>query len=350
MKRIGVNLLKVGVPLAIGIWLIFYFYDALEPAQREELFAAFRKADLWWLLLATIVGWLSHIARSWRWRYLLDPLGYRPGFWNSYHAVMSGYFLNLFIPRAGEASRALSLRRTEQVPFEKGFGTIMAERVVDMVILLGLAGVTLLLQLEKLELFRARIAYFRQGQPAEATTSAGWPWLLAGVILLAASGVLLIITRPALRDKARELLGGFLQGLKSVVHTRKLGSFIVYSILIWAAYVGMFRIGFEALPETAGIPWAGVLAGFIAGAIGIVLVQGGIGVYPAFVALILSVYMAPPEGGGYIRPEALAIGWLLWVVQTLMLIVLGGLSLFLLAIKQPRSHERDQQPEQQPHR
>ena len=82
---------------------------------------------------------------------------------------------------------------------------------------------------------------------------------------------------------------------------------------------------------TAEVPWAGILAGFVAGAIGIVLVQGGIGVYPAFVALIVSVYMAPPEGGGLLRPEALAMGWLIWVAQTLMVIVLGGLSLLLIS-------------------
>ena len=87
------------------------------------------------------------------------------------------------------------------------------------------------------------------------------------------------------------------------------------------------------MPSTSAVPFAGILAGFVAGAIGIVLVQGGIGVYPAFVALIVSIYMLPADGGGLIRPEALAMGWLLWVAQTLMLIVLGGLSLLLLTVR-----------------
>lgn len=336
MKKAVINILKVGVPLAIGVWLVFYFYDALDEQQRAELFAAFRQADLRWLAVATVVGWLSHVARSWRWRYILDPLGYQPGFWNCYHAVMAGYFLNLFIPRAGEASRALSLYRTEKVPFEKGFGTIMAERAVDMLMLLGIAAITLLLQLDKMDLFKSRIEAFRSSQgPATGQGFAWGPWIIGLLVLGVLAGAYLFATRPALRDKLRELARGFGQGLQSVFRTRHKGGFILHTFLIWGAYVGMFQLGFYALPETTVVPTAGVMAGFVAGAIGIVLVQGGIGVYPAFVALIVSIYMLPPVGGGVIRPEALAMGWLLWLVQTVMLIVLGGLSLLLLALKRP---------------
>lgn len=335
MKRTVVALLKVGMPLAIGVWLVFQFYNALGPAQREELFAAFRQADLRWLLLASFVGWLSHVSRSWRWRYILEPLGHHPRFWNCYHAVMAGYFMNLFLPRAGEASRAVSLHRTENVPFEQGFGTILAERAVDMLMLLGIAAATLLLQLEKLDLFRSRIAAFRatQGQ-AEEEGMAWGPWVMAGLATVIIALIYLLATRPTLRYKVRELLRGFSQGLRAVFRTKDRTGFVLHTLIIWAAYVGMFKLGFYSLPETEGVPMAGVLAGFIAGAVGIVLVQGGIGVYPAFVALIVSIYMLPPEGG-YIRPEALAMGWLLWVAQTLMLIVLGGLSLLLLAVKKP---------------
>lgn len=334
MKKVLINALKVGVPLAIGVWLVFYFYDALSPEQRAELFAAFRQADPRWLALATVVGWLSHVSRSWRWRYILEPLGYKPTFWNCYHAVMAGYFLNLFIPRAGEASRALSLYRTEKVPFEKGFGTIMAERAVDMLMLLGIAGVTLLLQLDKLDLFRGRVEAFRSTQGPAGEPGFAWgPWIIGLAILAMLAGAYLFATRPALRHKLQELARGFGQGLQSVFRTQHKGGFVLHTFLIWAAYLGMFQLGFYALPETTAVPLAGVLAGFVAGAVGIVLVQGGIGVYPAFVALIVSIYMLPPIGGGLIRPEALAMGWLLWLVQTLMLIILGGVSLLLLALK-----------------
>jgi uncharacterized membrane protein YbhN (UPF0104 family) len=334
MKQGLINVLKVGVPLAIGVWLIFFFYDQLGEEQRQQLFAAFRSANMWWMALATLVGWLAHVSRAWRWRYILEPLGYKPGFWDCYHAVMAGYFMNLFLPRAGEASRALSLYRTEKVPFEQGFGTILAERAVDLIFLAGIAGVTVLLQLEKLDLFKARIAAFRAGQgPAEEASSPVWPWVLAAVAIIAVAGIVLVLSKPALRARVMDLLRGFGQGLQAVLRTKHKVGFALHTLFIWAAYVGMFWLGFFALPTMANVPFAGVLAGFVAGAIGIVLVQGGVGVYPAFVALIVSVYL-PMQGDSLIHPDALAMGWLLWTAQTLMLIVLGGLSLLLLALKQ----------------
>lgn len=330
--------LKLAVPLGIGIWLIFSTYSDLGPDQRDELFAAFRQAHPGWLSLAMVVGWLAHASRGWRWRYLLGPLGHRPRFWNCYHAVMIGYFMNMFIPRAGEASRAVSLDRTDKVPFEQGFGTILAERVVDTLMLGAIGVMAVLFQADKLDLFRERIAAYRATQAPRAEAGIPWGTVLLVVLGIAAlAGLYLVLTRPALRSKAQGLLRGFADGLKAVLRTDRKGAFLAHTLFIWVAYLAMFAFGFRCLPGMDAVPPAGILAGFIAGAIGIVLVQGGIGVYPAFVALIVGVYMAPPEGGGLLRPDALAMGWILWAGQTLMIIILGGLSLLLTARRNPRT-------------
>ncbi len=339
MKKGLIAGLKVLVPLALGIGLVVYFYDKLSEKQRADLFTAFRSADPIWLVLSVFFGWCSHLSRAWRWRYLIGHLGYRSSFWNAYHAVMSGYFMNMVLPRAGEASRAVMLYRAEGVPFEKGFGTILAERAVDMIILLSIAAITLALQLERLELFKERIDNFRfQDQidrfNGNVEESNSWGIIITSiVILLVLIGLWFIITRPAIRLKLRSAARGFLDGLRSVIRTEQKGLFILHTVLIWGLYVTMFWVGFFALPSTAAVPFSGVMAGFIAGSVGIVLVQGGIGAYPAFVALIVSVYMGAPEGGGIIHPDALAMGWLLWAAQTLMIIVLGGISLLLISRK-----------------
>jgi hypothetical protein len=169
---------------------------------------------------------------------------------------------------------------------------------------------------------------FKEGQVKEEGGS--WFWIVLAVIVLAILVVAwLLITRPAWRARAMDLVRGFGQGLQAVLTTRHKGAFILHTLFIWGCYFLMFWLGFFALPATADVPLAGVLAGFIAGALGIILVQGGIGVYPVFVALIVSIYMSTPVGGGNMHPEALAMGWLLWVLQTAMIVVLGGLSLLL---------------------
>jgi len=332
MKKAIIGGLKMVVPIALGVWLVLYFYRQLDEAQRAELFDAFGRANWWWLLLSIVLGWMSHMSRAWRWRYLLDSMGYRPGFWNCYHATMSGYFMNLLIQRAGEASRAALLFRREKVPFAKGFGSIMAERTVDTILLLCLFALTVLLQLDKLDLFQERIASFMEGQGPAETSGFPWLWLIAGVLALGAGvTTYLMISRPIFHARVMEILRGFAEGLRSVTRTKHPWSFVFHTFLIWFLYVLMFAVGFYCLPETSQVPWAGIMAGFVAGAIGIVLVQGGIGVYPAFVALIVSVYMPAPEGGGLLSPEALAMGWLIWVAQTVMTIVLGGISLLLIS-------------------
>lgn len=340
MRRVLLGALRILVPLALGIWLVYHFHDALSPEQREELYNSFIKADWRWLAGTMLLGWISHISRAWRWRYLLDHLGHKVGPWNAYHATMIGYFMNMLLPRVGEASRALTLHRTEKVPFEKGFGTIMAERAVDMIMLTGITAVTLALQWDKLHLFQERIEAFRNDGAADNAAS-GSPtgiWILMGATILLGTLAVLAWSRPAIRSRIQSALHGFMQGLWSVFATRHKGAFVLHTIIIWASYVLMFAMGFQALDGTSVVPIAGILAGFIAGSVGIILVQGGLGAYPAFVAVIVSIYMAPPEGGGTVRPDALAMGWLLWTAQTVMIIVLGGLSLLLVSRSRKRSH------------
>lgn len=336
MKKTLIAVLKVLVPLALGVWLVVYFYRQLDEKQRTELFTAFGQANWWWLLFSVLLGWFSHFSRAWRWRYLLKHMGYNVGIWNAYNATLTGYFMNMLLPRAGEASRAVMLYRAEGVPFERGFGTILAERTVDFVMLLAIMAATAAMQWDKVDLFRQRMTDFKamQGTAPLEGSSHGWGWILLAVALIA--GVIvgyLVLTRPALRTRLRDGVRGFVAGLKSVFQTKDKASFILHTFLIWGLYVSMFWVGFFALPSTADVPFAGVLAGFVAGSVAIIVVQGGIGAYPAFVALIVGMYMDAPEGGGLIRPDALAMGWLLWAAQTALVVVLGGLSLLLISRK-----------------
>lgn len=300
------------------------------------MFSAFSRANYFWVFLSLVCGLISHLSRSYRWQFLLEPLGYKTRFWNAYHAVMSAYLINYVVQRAGEASRAGLMTRYEKVPFNKGFGTIMAERAVDMIMLLTITGITLATQLNKLDLFQAQIeAVSNSSFGGGALAIIGKimsALILAGIIAV----VLLYVFKPAFRAKLRELGTGFLQGLQMVYKTPKRWAYLFHTLLIWGMYVAMFWMCFYALPETSNIPFAGILAGFVAGSFGIVLVQGGIGAYPLLVGLIISVYMPEADSSAPIGGNAQALGYIIWVSQTVMIILLGAISLLLMPIYNKR--------------
>ena len=164
MKSKIISALKIILPLGFGIFLIWLFYDALCEQEKKDLFSAIGKANYSWVLLALVFSFLSHASRALRWKYLLDPMGYKIKFWNAYHALMIGYIVNIVFPRAGEASRAGVLSKTEKVPFQKGFGTILAERAVDVFMLGVVILIALGMQYNKLDAFQAKLNSFNSGE------------------------------------------------------------------------------------------------------------------------------------------------------------------------------------------
>lgn len=332
MKKKLINAIKIIIPLSIGGGLIWLFYDALCENQKSELFRAFKTAHYSWVLLSLVLGWMSHLSRAARQRYLLEPLGYKVSFWNSYHALMTGYLINLLFPRAGEASRAGILTKSDNVPFDKGFGTIIAERAID-VVMLGIIGVLMLvLQIDKIDLFQEKIQMFR----TEGIETCGNQMVFHvlgliikwGVILGVLAAIVLFIFKPHIRQKLIDLVRGVFQGLFSIFKSKNKLPFIGHTIAIWVLYVAMFSLCFYSLDDTAHLGLDAMLAGFVAGTLGMVFVQGGIGVYPAFVGLIITIYLAPADYTG-ISPEALALGWIIWASQTIMMIILGLVSMIV---------------------
>ena len=329
MKAKIISGLKIILPLGFGLFLVWLFYDALCEDQKNDLFKAFGKANYFWVFIALIFAFLSHLSRAYRWKYLLAPMGYKVKFWNAYHALMIGYIINIVFPRAGEASRAGVLSRTEKVPFQKGFGTILAERAVDVLMLGIVSLIALGLQYDKLDLFRHKIETFNEGM-AECGNGAVFGVLGAvvkyAIIVGFTAVVLLFIFKKNFRKKIIDFIKGLFEGVFSIFKTDQKLPFVGHSIFVWVMYIANFTACLYALDSTASLGWDAILAGFVAGTLGMILVQGGIGVYPAFVGLILTIYMASPDYSG-ILPDALAIGWINWTAQTIMMIVLGLISL-----------------------
>ena len=133
IKERLIKILKIIIPISIGVYLTWYFFSNSSIAERQHMLAAFKGANYWWIMVALVVAFLSHLSRAYRWKYLLHPLGYKPKLSLMYHSVMIGYIINLTIPRSGELARAGYFSKYHKASADKTFGTIVVERVIDLI-------------------------------------------------------------------------------------------------------------------------------------------------------------------------------------------------------------------------
>jgi hypothetical protein len=305
------KILKIILPLVLGGLLVWY---SISKISIEILIDYFKEANYTWIFLGLFFGVLSHLSRAYRWKFMLDPLGFKPKFTNSVLAVLVGYLVNLAVPRAGEVSRALVLKNYEDIPFEKGFGTIVAERIADLIMMLCIILITLFVQFDFIyELLTKNF------NPTKIIIGLAILiiafYILTSIIKKAKSGFLL---------KIKTFVSGLIEGVTSIFKMKKKWAFIFHTLFIWAMYVAMFWATIPAI-EGLEVPLGGILIGFIAGGFSIAATNGGIGLYPIAVAGALALFDIPAE-------PATAFGWIMWTAQTAMIIVFGGLAFLFLPI------------------
>lgn len=314
------------IPLGIGCYVAWYQFQKLSDEQFDSILTSFRSANYLWVGLSIGLGYLSHWSRAYRWKYLLQPMGITTRFINNLFSVFIGYVANIILPRLGEVWRCVMVARYERVPFEKLFGSVVAERIADVTVVSGIMALTVVLQFallrDKLEaLFGDRLA------PDALLGTVVKLAMLAIIFLL----VSFVVWRMLMRSthpifvKLRSIVVGLTEGVTSILRMQQKWRFVAHTLFIWAMYLGMFYLPFLALPETSNVPLGGVLAAFVMGSFSIALVQGGIGVYPIAVAQTLGLYGVPYESG-------LALGWIIWTAQTAMVVLFGVGSLILMPL------------------
>ena len=305
------KILKTVLPLVFGGFLVWY---SISKISVDILLGYFKDANYNWIFLGLFFGILSHFSRAYRWKFMLDPLGFKPKFTNSILAVLVGYLVNLALPRAGEVSRALVLTNYENIPFEKGFGTIVAERIADLIMMLCIIIITLFVQFDFIyELLSNNFDPTKIG--------------VVLVILILVFYIFTYFVKKATSGfflRIKTFVFGLVEGVTSIFKMKKKWAFIFHTLFIWAMYVLMFWATIPAI-EGLEVPFGGVLIGFIAGGFSIAATNGGIGLYPIAVTAALALFDIPTE-------PASAFGWIMWTAQTAMVIVFGGLSFLLLPI------------------
>ena len=250
---------------------------------------------------------------------------------------MIGYIANILVPRMGEASRAGVLRATDDVPFDKGFGSIVAERVIDVVCLAIVSGSALLFNLDKIDdLINLQnvINENNSSQPVEPST----PWMLyilIGGAVLGLIGFLVVWFKvPSVKLKLLKFVRGLKEGLLSIFKMKDRVPYLLHTLNIWICYVAMFWVVFYALDFTAVLPVKAIMAGFVAGTIGFIIVQGGLGTYPLMVGAVITFYRAPEViAAGEIQGEDVGFGALVWATQTVLIVFLGLISLAMVQRK-----------------
>ena len=299
------------LPLTFGIGLVWYLFTIIPP---KTLLEYFKNANYRWIGLGLLFGILSHLSRAYRWKFMLEPMGYHPRFINTILAVLIGYFVNLAIPRAGEVSRATVMAKYEDIPFEKGFGTIVAERIADLVMLFLIIGITLLIQFEFIsQLLKENF------DPIRISIAFG--------VLVIGGGAFFNFVKKSTSGfgvKIKNFVKSLIEGITSIFKMKKKWPFIFHTIFIWLMYIFMFWATIPAI-EGLSVPFGGILVGFIAGGFSIAATNGGIGLYPLAVAGAFTLFGVPEE-------PSTAFGSVMWSAQTAMIIVFGGLSFLLLPI------------------
>lgn len=303
--------LKIIIPLLFGGGLIWYLFTIIPP---KTLLEYFKNANYWWISLGLFFGILSHLSRAYRWKFMLEPMGYTPRFINSALAVLIGYFVNLAIPRAGEVSRASVMANYENIPFEKGFGTIVAERIADLIMMFLIIGVTLLIQFDFiLQLVKEKL------DPVK---------IIIGLAVCLIGGFFFYKyvrkSTKGLGLKIKNFIKSLVEGVTSIFRMKNKWPFIFHTVFIWAMYVLMFWATIPAI-DGLQVPFGGILVGFIAGGFSIAATNGGIGLYPLAVAGAFTLFGVPEE-------PSTAFGSVMWAAQTAMVILFGGLSFLLLPI------------------
>lgn len=333
------------IPLGIGIALFYFF--VIPKVDFNKLLEIISHSNPLWLILSCVFGLISHWARGYRSCMLLKPLGYEVRPFPSFLAVMVGYVTNLMLPRAGEVARCGVLQKMENVPAQITFGTVVTERIIDLMILVGLVATVLVIEFSRIShiLFDFFLGIW-QAVPQDKMY-----WFLAvSFLLLILAATALFVFRNTIRTFFQTKLGAFLrgiwQGVLSVKNVANKPLFVFYTLLIWLMYYLMAYVLFFVTPETASLSPIQGLAILVMGGIGMAMpVQGGLGAYNLLVGKTLESYNIVKDAA---QNEILSntIGTFMHLVQTLVVLIFGGLAFCLVWFVKSKDEKQEAESHQ----
>ena len=311
--------------LGIGGGLIWYSI-ASGIINPTKLWEDVSSANLWWVGLMVVLMFIAHGSRAARWQMLLEPLGYKPSFMNVNNAIWLGYFANNLVPRLGEVTRCSQLYKSDDIPVDKSLGTVVTDRIFDVVTLFVLLIVHFIIDFDKLWAFVNQQLSQNQGGEKGSSTLL---YIILGVLLL--TGIVSFIFRKSILEIALiqtviEKLKGLLDGLLSIRHLKNPKLFLFYSVMIWLMYWAMGYVLFFAIPKFADLPPIAGLTFLVSGALAMILPSpGGAGTVTAIVSPVLVTMY------GLSKDDAGTLATFVQSSQMLVTLVVGAV-IFLISI------------------
>ena len=328
LKKRLISAIEYLIFLGLGVgllWLSFRKLDYLEIKQD------IMEADYYWLFIALIFAILSHIVRALRWNMLINAMGYKTRLSTTFFAVMIGYLANTAVPRMGEFMRCGVLSKKEKIPFNSLFGTVISERLIDLIMLFIIILLVIVFQIDLVGTFVGDI--FTPIISSISSNIVTLALVIFGSIMLGLVSIWLVwksrewIKRLKFYNKLRGFIDGLLEGIKTVMTMKKKGLFIVYSILIWLFYAIMVYLPVFMLQETTNLTFVDGLTILAIGSLGIVApVPGGIGAYHFIVkSILVELYNIEANAAGSFA--AITHGG-----QTILNVVVGAFSYFYMMV------------------
>ncbi|SFQ30903.1 lysylphosphatidylglycerol synthase transmembrane domain-containing protein [Hymenobacter arizonensis] len=327
MKQL-LNILKYVLLLALSGVLMWY---AVRDQDLSRIGYHIRSANYYWLGITMFLSVLGYFSRAYRWRMQLEASRQHVPYWNVYHAMMVGYLANIVLPRMGEVIRCSVLRRTSGVPVEVSLGTVITERVIDVLVLASLLGAVLLMEFNK---FWAFIQSLFVDKYDSLAANRDVLLLVLGIIGLLAIvfGYLMLRNLDKLRENAlfMKVVGfvkGLLAGVFSIRKMENKGVFLLHTAFTWLVYYLMDYLAFKCFPATYGLDVKAGLAVLTFGAFGMAApVSGGIGAFHVMVQSTLLVYGIGKEAG-------IAYALVVHGAQTILMGLMGAISFVVTAIQ-----------------
>lgn len=317
------TILQYSFFLGLGFFLVWWSVKDLTGDDRSQIKLALKTARYWLIIPVFGILFLSHYVRAIRWKLLMEPMGYKPSTTNTVFAVFIGYLANQAVPRLGEVLKCTVLARYEKIPADKLIGTIILERVIDAITLLLIFGITLAIQPDIYSQLIDTIFNSKGKDGAKTISSELVSAILAGLIILAIA-YWMIRHKKNFTDLGRlfkKIWRSIWQGVSAIQHLKKRWFFVFLTISMWTLYLAGGFIGFMALKETNQYGIREAFTVLSAGSIGMIATPGGIGTYAYLLQKTMEVY-------GLNSGIALAFGWILWLAQTVVILI-GGLISFV---------------------